>query len=111
VAETREKAAADGMRIEFQVQVYGDAPKIQLFQRLDLVGGHVPGSAPTHQQIIDHLTPKAFSAPALPISAFAYLAADWIWKRSKRSMCEEEIANYRALLMQGVNVAAPRCTQ
>jgi hypothetical protein len=32
-------------------------------------------------------------------------------EKSKKSRCEEEIANYRALIMQGVNAAAPRCTQ
>ena len=38
-------------------------------------------------------------------------AAQWMADKSKKSRCEEEIANYRALVMQGVNVSAPRCTQ
>jgi len=32
-------------------------------------------------------------------------------KRAQKSQCEEEIANYRQLIMQGVPTAAPRCPQ
>jgi hypothetical protein len=38
-------------------------------------------------------------------------AAQQLVNKSRKSECEAELANYRALLMQGVNVAAPRCTQ
>ena len=41
----------------------------------------------------------------------SFWAADQVWQKSKKSQCEEEIANYRALVMQGVSVAAPRCSQ
>ena len=47
----------------------------------------------------------------MPVSALAFWAANQIWQKSKKSACEEEIANYRAMVMQGMNVAAPRCTQ
>jgi hypothetical protein len=47
----------------------------------------------------------------VPVSAFAAWLAKWAWQESKKSRCEEEIADYRALIMQGVNVSAPRCTQ
>jgi hypothetical protein len=30
---------------------------------------------------------------------------------AKKAKCEEEIRQYRALVMQGVDIAAPRCTQ
>ena len=110
-AESKQQTNPGGLRLEYMVQVYGLAPKIRLFDGVDLVGGTVPGSAPTHNQVIDHLTPKSFSAPALPVSALAFWAADWIFRQSKKSQCEQEIENYRALIMQGVNVSAPRCTQ
>ena len=110
-AETKQQTNPGGLRLEYMVQVYGLAPKIRLFEGVDLVGGSVPGTAPTHNQVIDHLTPKSFSAPALPISALAFWAADWVFRQSKKSQCEQEIENYRSLIMQGVNVAAPRCTQ
>jgi hypothetical protein len=110
-AESRQQTNPGGLRLEYMVQVYGLAPKIRLFDGVDLVGGTVPGSAPTHNQVIDHLTPKSFSAPALPVSALAFWAADWMFRQSKKSQCEQEIEKYRSLIMQGVNVSAPRCTQ
>ena len=45
------------------------------------------------------------------MSAVAFWLANQFWEKSKKSRCEEEIAAYRALLMQGVSVSAPRCTQ
>ena len=111
-AEAREKSNADGLRLEFNVQVYGTAPRIDVIpDDEDLVFGAVPGSAPTHRQIIEHVTPQIYRTPTMPISAFAVMAAQWLADKSKKSRCEEEIANYRALVMQGVNVSAPRCTQ
>ena len=110
-AEAKEKTNPDGLRLEFNVQVYGKAPRIDVLNGVDLVNGAVPESAPTHQQMIDYVTPVIYRTPVMPVSAFAAWAASWLWDKSKKARCEEEIANYRALVMQGVNVSAPRCTQ
>lgn len=110
-AESKEKDTRDGLRIEFQIQVYGQAPRIELLKGVDLVHGAVPGTAPSHRDVVDFLTPQMYRTPALPVSALATWAAQYFWEKSKKTRCEEEIANYRALLMQGVNVSAPRCTQ
>lgn len=111
-AEAREKSNPDGLRLEFNVQVFGTAPRIDVIpDGTDLVFGEVPGTAPTHRQYLEHVTPQIYRTPTMPISAFAALAAQWLANKSKKSRCEEEIANYRALVMQGVNVSAPRCTQ
>lgn len=111
IAESKEKDMRDGLRLEFQIQVYGRAPRIEVLKDVDLVNGAVPGTAPTHRDIIDFLTPQIYRTPGLPISALAMWATQHLWEKSKKARCEEEIANYRGLLMQGVNVAAPRCTQ
>ncbi len=113
VTETREKdrEAGNALRLEFQVQVYGMAPKIEVLKDVDLFNGPVPGSAPTHRQFIEHVTPQIYRTPGLPVSALAFWAAQHFWQKSKKTRCEEEIAAYRELLMQGVNVSAPRCTQ
>ena len=111
-AEARDKANPEGLRLEFNVQVYGTAPRIDVIpDGEELVFGQVPGTAPTHRQFIEHVTPQIYRTPTMPISAFAAMAAQWLANKSKKSRCEEEIANYRALVMQGVNVSAPRCTQ
>lgn len=111
VAESREKLSADGLRLDFSIQVYGQSPRIEVLQGIDLFNGGVPGTAPSHNQMIEFWTPPIYRTPGLPISALAFWAAKQVWEKSKKTRCEEEIANYRALIMQGVNVAAPRCTQ
>jgi hypothetical protein len=111
VAESKEKATADGLRLSFSVQVYGQSPKIEVLKGIDLFNGGVPGTAPSHNQMIEFWTPAIYRTPGLPISALAYWAAQHFWEKSKKTRCEEEIAAYRALLMQGVSVSAPRCTQ
>ena len=110
-AESKEKAMRNGLRVEFNIEVFGTAPRVEIFKDVDLFNGPVPGSAPSHQEFLQFVTPQIYRTPALPVSAFAAWAAQRIWQQSKKSRCEEEIANYRALLMQGVSVSAPRCTQ
>ncbi len=111
VAESKEKLTTDGLRLNFSVQVYGQSPKIEVLKGIDLFNGGVPGTAPSHNQMIEFWTPAIYRTPGLPISALAFWAAQHFWEKSKKSRCEEEIATYRALIMQGVNVSAPRCTQ
>src|SRR5688500_2468843 len=110
-AETREKTNPGGLRLEFNVQVYGTAPRIDVLQGIDLVNGAVPGTAPSHSQLIELVTPQIHRTPTMPVSTFAAWAAKWRADKSKKTRCEEEIGNYRALVMQGVNVTAPRCAQ
>jgi hypothetical protein len=111
VAETREKLTTDGLRLNYSIQVYGQSPKIEVLNGIDLFNGGVPGTAPSHNQMIEFWTPAIYRSPTMPVSALAFWAAQQIWQKSKKSQCEEEIATYRSLVMQGVNVAAPRCTQ
>lgn len=111
IAESTEQRSGSALRLNFQIQVYGRAPKIDVLKDVDLFNGPVPGSAPTHREIVEFLTPQMFRAPALPISALLGWAAQALQSHSRKAQCEAEIANYRALLMQGVNVSAPRCTQ
>ena len=111
LAETREKSSVEGLRLDFSIQVYGQAPRIDVLQGIDLFNGGVPGTAPSHNQMIEFWTPPIYRTPTMPVSALAYWAASQIWQKSRKSKCEEEIRAYRELVMQGVNVAAPRCTQ
>jgi len=111
IAESREKQGGSVMHLEFNVQVYGQSPKIQVLKGVDLFNGPVPGSAPSHRQVIEFLTPQIYRTPTMPISGLAMWAAQHFWEKGKKSRCEQEIADYRALVMQGVNVSAPRCTQ
>lgn len=98
-------------RLNFVVQVYGQAPSLDLFEGVDMLHGDVPGRAPTHRQIVDFLTPQTHRGQAASISAVVEWAVTKIVDWRKKSRCEAELADYRALLMQGLNVPAPRCTQ
>ena len=112
IAESREQRKDDGLRLEFNIHVFGTAPRIDVIpEGENLVFGPVPGTAPSHPQFLEFVTPQIYRTPTMPVSALAVWAAQWIAEKSKKSRCEEEIANYRALIMQGVNVSAPRCTQ
>ena len=108
--ETRERQSGDPLKLEFVVEVYGKAPRIDLLENFP-VSGPIPYGPPTHQEVLDHLTPKEFRSPVVPLSSFAFWAAQQLWNKSKKQRCEEELAEYKRLVMQGVNVAAPRCTQ
>ncbi len=111
MSESKERQSGSALRLEFQIQVYGQAPRIDILKDVDILHGDAPGSAPTHRQIIEFLTPQIYRTPGMPLSVLAGWAANQWWQKSKKANCEAEIENYRALLMQGVNVAAPRCTQ
>ncbi len=109
--ESKEKSIGEGLRLDISIQVFGTSPKVEIFKDVDLFSGPVPGSAPTHQEYLQFVTPQIYRTPSVPISALAAWVGQWMWQQSKKSRCEEEIANYRAAVMQGMNVSAPRCTQ
>jgi hypothetical protein len=112
ISEAREARAGDGLKLEFQVQVFGQAPRIDIIQDFD-IGRRAPlqYGAPTHAEFLNQWTPQAFRSPRVPISSMAGWALFQLVQRSDKSKCEQELADYRALVMQGISVAPPRCTQ
>lgn len=61
--ETANENAGRGLR--FDVQVFGVAPPLVFFTPEDnLLFGPAPYGAPTHQDMLNMLTPQEFSAPA-----------------------------------------------
>jgi hypothetical protein len=109
-AEIKEHSGDDPLKLEFTVEVFGTAPKITLLDNFPLTGP-VPYGGPTHGEVLEFLTPKEYRSPVIPFSTIAYWAAQQLWNKSKKQRCEEELAEYKRLVMQGVAVAAPRCTQ
>lgn len=105
-----EAQSDDPLKLQFTVEVFGQAPKIDLLRDFPIIGPSLYGG-PTHREVLDVLTPQAFRSPVFPISAMVGWAAEKAWQRSKRSRCEEEIAEYKRQVMAGIAVAAPRCTQ
>jgi hypothetical protein len=98
------------LKLTFSVQVIGTAPKIDLLEGF-AVEGPVPYGPPTHCEVLDVLTPKEYRGQAFPILGLAVLATQKFLQYNKKRQCEAEIEEYRRLVMAGVAVAAPRCTQ
>lgn len=67
----------DGLNLRYRIQVLGVAPAIDLFtDEVNLVNGPVPYGAPTHQEVIDHITPLPFRSPVMDFSALMRWLAD-----------------------------------
>jgi hypothetical protein len=78
--QSSERRETDGLNLRFQIDVFGQAPDIQLFTREDnLTTGPVPYGAPTHQQMLQMMTPKEFSAPVADFSALFR----WLTEKTK----------------------------
>ncbi len=75
------KEDSNGLNIRYIIDVYGQAPPIVIFgPQFDLLYGPVPNSAPTHKEMIEHVTPREYRAPAADFSALLR----WLAERSKR---------------------------
>jgi hypothetical protein len=58
------------LHIHYTIDVYGQAPRIELFTKQDnLVTGPVPYGAPTHREMINQVTPIEYRAPIMDFSA------------------------------------------
>jgi hypothetical protein len=56
---------SDGLRLRYVVDVFGQAPRIELFGGSENgLTGPAPYGAPTHQDMLQIMTPQEFSAPA-----------------------------------------------
>ena len=56
---------SDGLRLRYVVDVFGQAPRIELFGNRDFsLTGPAPYGGPTHQDILQVITPQEFSSPA-----------------------------------------------
>lgn len=71
----------EGLNLRYVVSVYGQAPPLVVFgPQDDLVHGPVPRSAPTHRDMIEHVTPKEYRAPAADLGALVR----WLTERTRR---------------------------
>jgi hypothetical protein len=61
------------LKLEYYVEVQGLAPQIPLFRPGELTSGPVPYGAPTHSDMMDHVTPEAFKAGTVPVSSLAIM--------------------------------------
>jgi hypothetical protein len=56
---------SEGLRLRYVVDVFGQAPRIELFGNRDFsLTGPAPYGAPTHQDLLQVITPQEYRAPA-----------------------------------------------
>src|SRR5688500_6187678 len=61
----------EGLRLRYQIDVYGRAPAIEFFTEADnLRNGPVPYGGPTHKEMLYMMTPQEFRAPVMDFTAF-----------------------------------------
>jgi hypothetical protein len=75
----------EGLNLRYTIQIYGTAPPLQIFNEdANLVNGPVPYGAPTHRELIDHVTPREFRAPYADFSALMRWLADRKKEKGKK---------------------------
>jgi hypothetical protein len=71
----------NGLHIRYSIDVYGQAPRIDLFTKQDnLTSGPVPYGAPSHREMIEHVTPMEYRAPYAVLSALLR----WLSEKTKK---------------------------
>ena len=77
-SDTREER--EGLKLNYFLNVYGTTPRIQLFTKADnLAFGRAPYGGPTHNEMLEVMTPQAFRAPAMNLGA----AVKWLTDKAK----------------------------
>ena len=75
----------DGLNLRYVIHIYGSAPPLEIFNEdSNLVNGPVPYGAPTHRELINHVTPQQFRAPYADFSALMRWLADRNKEKGKR---------------------------
>jgi hypothetical protein len=80
--QSAERAEVNGLNIRYVIDVYGTAPRIDVLDPKtdNLRNGPVPYGAPTHQQMLEIMTPQEFRAPVMDFGALMR----WLGDRTKK---------------------------
>ncbi len=71
------------LRLDVYVEVVGKAPAFHLFEGFDLHAGPVPYGAPTHSDMIRHVTPEEFRTPGMSLAP-VWALVKWLSRVDKR---------------------------
>lgn len=73
----------DGLKLEYYIQVFGSAPKIDLFKDFDLKNGPVPFTAPTHADMLEQMTPQQYRHNVADIPSLLVWLGQQLSKKKK----------------------------
>jgi len=96
------------LKLEYFVDVYGTAPALRFFTAPELMYGAVPGSAPTHRDMLYQLTPQAFRSPRVDFLGLAYAGAAAGVRKVQDWRYERDLRAYQKLIESGRIVPAPQ---
>ncbi len=80
----------DDLRIDYYIEVYGKAGRIDVLKDFDFTSQAVPYGGMTHREFLDLTTPQEFRSPAMSLSSIAYAAAQWAYERAEKKRREAE---------------------
>ena len=106
-----EQARSQGdapLKLEFFVDVYGTAPTLRFFTGPELFYGAVPGSAPTHSDMLYQLTPQAFRSPRRRRPRPRVHRGRGRCRKVQDWRYERDLAAYQKLIESGRVVPAPQ---
>ncbi|MCU0255241.1 MAG: hypothetical protein MUF60_00710 [Vicinamibacterales bacterium] len=83
------------LKLEYYVEVQGLMPPLPLFRPGELTTGPVPFGAPTHRDMMDHVTPEAFKSGTVPISSLAIMGIVKLLQWEAQRAREERLAKKR----------------
>jgi hypothetical protein len=87
--------AATPLKLEYYVEVQALLPPIPIFKPGELTTGLVPFGAPTHADMMAHVTPLAFRSPAIPVSAIMMMGVQMLVQWEANRAREERLAKKR----------------
>lgn len=96
------------LKLDFFVGVVAEAPPIDFFANFNVHAGPVPGSAPSHREVFDHLTPQAFKSPAPDLLGLATWLGERAYQRLRQERWERVYERYRERIEAGEDIPAPR---
>ncbi len=96
------------LKLEYFVDVYGTAPALRFFSGPELLYGAVPGSAPSHRDMLYQLTPQAFRSPRVDFLGLAYAAGSAGARKVQDWRYERDLRAYQKLLEAGAVLPAPQ---
>jgi hypothetical protein len=86
--------ASTPLKLEYYVEVQGLAPPIPIFRPGELTTGPVPYGAPTHADMMSHVTPEAFKSPRIPVSGIVIMGlaklVQWEAARAREERFEKQ---------------------
>ena len=102
---------ASPLQLEYHIDVFGSAPELRFFTGEDLVFGAVPGSAPTHRDMLSHVTPQAFRSPRADVLGAISGAARYGARRAGERSYDRQYEAYRKLIEAGKPATPPKPPQ